>query len=112
MSEFKEIRKLAATLGVSCPDSDNDVLHWSFIATLNRAVKRLINHSCEPKEKSYFCSYIAFNGSALCGYGDMIFNVKATDENETLVNLKKSIIDEHYCSSEKIRVVITSLNKI
>lgn len=46
MSEFEEIRRLAVTLGVSCPESDYQVFNPSFINTLNRAAKRISKENC------------------------------------------------------------------
>jgi len=62
--------------------------------------------------REYFCSYMAFVGSQVSGYGDLIFESKVTDGNEVLGNIKKHIIDRHFNSSSKVNIVITSLNKL
>lgn len=42
MDEFKSIRRLAATLGVSCPASDDDLFNVDVIDSINRAAKRAV----------------------------------------------------------------------
>ena len=39
-NNFKAMRELATTLGVACPESDEDVFKTNFIKSLNRAAKR------------------------------------------------------------------------
>ena len=60
----------------------------------------------------YFCCYMAFVGGQVSGYGDLIFKSKVTDSNDVLCNIKEHIIDEHFNSSSKVKIVITSLNKL
>jgi hypothetical protein len=40
MTDFEAMRRLALTLGVSAPESNEDIFNASFINTLTRAVKR------------------------------------------------------------------------
>ena len=52
MDSFESIRRLATTLGVSCPESSDNVFDASFINSLNRAAKRLQNNLIAELEKA------------------------------------------------------------
>jgi len=41
MGSFEAIRRLAVTLGVSCPESNEDVFNVSLINSINRSAKRV-----------------------------------------------------------------------
>jgi hypothetical protein len=54
---FKAMRKLAMTLGASCPESDEDIFKASFINLLNRSAKKVVSALSSdtiPKEKQEY----------------------------------------------------------
>lgn len=47
MDSFEAMRRLATTLGVSAPESNEDVFNVSFINSINRSAKRVFKGNVE-----------------------------------------------------------------